>query len=118
VRETAFRISTLRLLAMPLDARFRLAFRLFEMNVDQADFVVRVFNQDTNQLISERRGATSTTPQGSLRFQPGFVQVTDLTSASADTTPSYLRLEVEPLTAGSAFWAYVSVTNNKSQQLL
>jgi hypothetical protein len=117
VRETAFRTSTFRLLDVPFDARFRLAFRLFEMNVDRADFVVRVFDQDTNQLISERRVATSTPPQGSLRFQPGFVQITDLTSSSADATPSHVRVEVEPLTAGSAFWAYVSVTNNESQQL-
>ncbi len=117
VRESAFRTSTLRLLDVPVDARFRSAFRLFEMNLDQADFVVRVFDQDTNQLISERPVATSTPPQGSLRFQPGFVQITDLIPSSADTTSSYVRVEVEPRTAGSAFWAYVSITNNDSQQL-
>ena len=118
VSESSFRTSTLHLLDVPSDARFRLLLRLFEMNLDRADFDVRVFDQATNMLLSEKRVTTSAEPQSSLRFRPGFVQIADLTSSAGTALQaSYLRLEIEPLTPGSAFWSYVSVTNNDSQQV-
>jgi len=54
IREDAFRTSTLRLLSVPLDARFRPLLRIYEMNLDTADFVVRVFDQGTGAKLSER----------------------------------------------------------------
>lgn len=118
VRESAFRTSTLHLLDVPADPRFRIRFRLFEMNLNRADFTVRVFDQATNALLSEQGVTTSTPPQGYLRFQPGFAEIADLTSSLGTApTPAHLRLEIEPLTAGSVFWSYVSVTNNDSQQV-
>lgn len=118
VRESAFRTSTLRLLQVPVDPRFRLLLRLFEMNLDQAEFAVRVFDQATNALLSEHRITTSTPPQGDLRFRPGFAQIADLTSSSGTASQStHLRVEIEPLTAGTAFWAYISITNNESQHV-
>lgn len=118
VRESAFRTATLNLLNVPVDRRYRVLFRLFEMNLDRADFAVRVFDQATNILLSDTRVTTSTSPQGTLRFRPGYVQITNLTpSLGIDSTPRQLRVEVEPLTAGSAFWSYVSATSNESQQV-
>ncbi|HEY6843063.1 MAG TPA: hypothetical protein VI391_02770 [Thermoanaerobaculia bacterium] len=115
VRESAFRTSTLELLDVPVDARFRYAFRLFEMNLDHAEFVVRVLDQTTDQTVSEEHLVTSTPAQGPLRFTPGFAEIVNVVSPSG--APSRIRVEVQPLTGGSAFWAYVSVTNNESQQL-
>ena len=89
------------------------------MNLDGAEFAVRVFDQSTNVLLSQEHLTTSTPPQGELRFQPGFAQIGVSAPSSGIATPQAerLRLEVEPLTSGSAFWAYVSVTNNDSQQV-
>ncbi|MEO6259689.1 MAG: hypothetical protein ABIP63_05035 [Thermoanaerobaculia bacterium] len=118
VRESAFRTSTLHLLNVSVDPRFRVLLRLFEMNLDRAEFSVRVFDQATNVLLSELRVTTSTPPQGYLRSRPGFAQIANLTpSLGIASQPMQLRVEVEPLTAGSAFWSYLSVTNNESQQV-
>jgi hypothetical protein len=115
VRENQFRSSTLRLLDVPSDARFRPALRLFEMNLDQASFTVRVLDQDTNAVLLERQVATSTPPQPITRFRPGFVEIRDIVPPGAQ--PTSLRIEIDPQTTGSAFWAYVAITNNDSQQV-
>lgn len=116
VRERAFRSSRVEILDVPSDPRFRSVLRLFEMNLDNAGFVVRVFDQATNVILLEKQVTTATPPQGVVRFQPGFAQVSDLT-AGASAANSNVRVEIRPLTAGVAFWAYVSVTNNESQQV-
>jgi hypothetical protein len=112
VRESSFRTSILEILDIPVDPRFRLVLRLFEMNLDRAAFAVRVYDHATNARLSSREVVTSTPPQGALRFQPGFAEITDL-----GTDAGNIRVEIEPLTNGAAFWSYVSVTNNDSQQV-
>ncbi|MDQ6800867.1 MAG: hypothetical protein M3041_08525, partial [Acidobacteriota bacterium] len=106
-----------RLLDVPTDARFRSVVRLFEMNLDHAEFTVRVIDPATNTLLSEQRVTTSTPPQGPLRFHPGLAQIPDPIAPLGTAKPESVRLEIEPLTGGSAFWAYVSITNNDSQQV-
>lgn len=111
VRETAFRTSTLQLINVPTDPHFRLALRLFEMNLDRADFTVRIYDQSTNTLLSTTQVTSVAPPQGSLRFAPGFAQIDNIGGAPA------VRVEIDPQTPGAAFWAYVSITNNDSQQI-
>src|SRR5450759_2183423 len=117
VREGSFRTSTLHIPDVPAEPRFRLLSRLFEMNLERADFTIGVFDQATNALVFQRQVTTSTPPQDALRFQPGFAQIVDLIPASTAPAPAYVRIEIEPLTKGCAFWSYVSVTNNESQQV-
>lgn len=116
VRESEFRTSTINLLNVPADSRFRLALRLFEMNLSQAKFDVRIFDQATNVLVSERVVATSTGGALPRGFTPGFAELDDVASGSTAQT-TQLRIEIEPLASGSASWAYVSITNNDSQQI-
>lgn len=85
------------------------------MNLDQAAFTVRIFDQSTNAVLSERQVTTSTPPQTGHRFQPGFFEIQDLVPAGAQ--PASLRIEIDPQTSGSAFWGYVAITNNDSQQV-
>src|SRR5947208_1572374 len=69
VRESEFRTSAANLLNVPVDPLFRLTFRIYEMNIDRADFTVRVFDQETGALLQTRTVTTTTTgPQGVLRF--------------------------------------------------
>lgn len=115
VRDRDLYTSTIHLLNIPTDARFRLALRVFEMNLDRAQFAVRIFDQATNSLLVARTVTTSlNVPPGG--FTPGFAEITDLLSGVA-APPSEIRLEIAPLTAGVASWAYVSITNNESQQI-
>lgn len=117
IREKFFRTSELRLVDVPAEPRFRLLLRLFEMNLDRAEFTLRVVNQETNEVLSETPLATIAPAHGPLRFQPGFAEVADLSSRFGEPKPAYVRVEIVPRTPGAAFWAYVSVTNNESQQV-
>lgn len=113
VRERALRSTTIHLLNVPTDSRFRTALRIFEMNLATADFRVHVFDQQSGAQLFEQVVTTTThgvTPQ---EFTPGFAEMSDLVSAGANP----IRVEIEPLSAGAAFWAYVSITNNDSQQI-
>lgn len=115
VRDRDLYTSTIHLLNVPTDARFRLALRVFEMNLDRAQFAVRIFDQTTNGLLATRLITTTlNVPPGG--FTPGFAEMTDLLSGVA-APPSEIRIEIEPLTAGESSWAYVSITNNESQQI-
>jgi hypothetical protein len=115
VRDRDLHSSTIHLLNIPTDARFRLALRVFEMNLDRAQFAVRIFDQTTNGLLAARNITTSlNVPPG--EFTPGFAEMPDLLSGVA-TPQSQIRVEIEPLTSGAASWAYVSITNNESQQI-
>jgi hypothetical protein len=115
IREKAFLTSNAHLLNVPTDTRFRLALRIFEMNLDRADFDVRVFDQSTNAVLSVRRVRT-VTPVSANGYTPGFVEVDDLLSG-VSSPPAQVRVVIAPITTGIAFWSYVSVTNNDSQQI-
>jgi hypothetical protein len=115
VRENDFHAGTIHLLNIPTDQRFRLALRIFEMNLAGADFNVRIFDQSTDTLLSQSDVSTtlSGVPQ---RFTPGFVEMDNLVNG-LPAVPAALRVEIEPITPGVAFWSYVSITNNDSQQI-
>lgn len=118
VRESALRTSTLSLLQIPVDARFRASLRVFELDLDRAEFAIRVIDQSTGALITEYRATTTTPAQGTFpRYTPGFAEIADITRGIADAGPGQLRIEIEPLTARSKFWAYVSITNNETQHV-
>ncbi len=116
VREKEFRTSTIHVLNIPTDARFRLAVRVFEMNLARADFSIRVLDQATDAVLSTRQvTAQNSDLEHRMSFAPGFVGLDDLLVGNP-APPAIIRVEIEPLTAGAAFWAYVSITNNDSQQ--
>lgn len=116
VRQEQFRTSTLHLLNIPVDARFRLTLRVYEMQERVADFRVRVYDQSTGDLAG-----TSTLrlemPAETGPYEPGYAQIGDLSAflSGAGPLPELFRVEIEPLTANSQFWAIVSITNNDTQ---
>ena len=119
VRERDFRTSATNLLSVPVESRFRLILRLYEMNLQTASFAVNVYDQATGNLL-QSRGVTiaSAKPQGFLRFVPTYGEITDLAQIAlqSPSAPSRLRISIEPRTPGSAFWGFVSVTNNETQE--
>jgi hypothetical protein len=72
-----------------------------------------VFDQATNALLTSTRVSTSTQPQGPERFTPGFVELDDF--AVPNGKP--VRVQIQSLNSNAAFWSYISVTNNDSQQV-
>jgi hypothetical protein len=117
VRARDFRTSAVNLLNVPVDPRFRLTLRLYEMDQEVADFAVRIYSGN-DLLRSETIQLTSPVPGFLEKLAPGYAQIGDLMGwIPASASPSVIRVEVEPLTAGSAFWTFISITNNDTQQL-
>lgn len=114
VREREFRDGTVHLLNVPADPRFRLALRVFEMNLAHADFAVRIIDATTNAVLAVVPMTTSTDGAEPRGFTPGFAELNQFVGGG-QLTP--VRVEIAPLTPGVAFWAYVSITNNDSQQI-
>jgi hypothetical protein len=116
VRERDFRTHAAHLLNVPTDARFRLTFRLYEMNLRDAAFTVRIYDQGSGSLLSSREVRLQPlTPQTRIVVEPGFLQLDVATLISQAAAPATIRFEVEPRTPGSAFWTFVSITNNETQ---
>ncbi|HEU4521109.1 MAG TPA: hypothetical protein VFT12_03840, partial [Thermoanaerobaculia bacterium] len=123
VRESDLHATTAHLTAVPLDGRFRLMLRVYEVLQREARFRVRVYP------FEEGIGATdpfmdfelvaSTPEEGTFRVTPAYAQRADIESLLLNPVPRprHLRIEVEPLTPGSFFWAFVSVTNNDTQRV-
>jgi hypothetical protein len=119
VRDKDFRTATTRLLNIPIDPLFRLTFRLYQMNSGAGDYTLRVFDEATSALLGSTVVHIVSPDVGSLQLEPGYLElggVTSLVPAGTNLPPA-IQIEVEPLTAGSAFWTFVSVTNNDTQQL-
>ncbi|HEX8152273.1 MAG TPA: hypothetical protein VF698_04060, partial [Thermoanaerobaculia bacterium] len=57
----------------------------------------------------------STAETGDFRSQAAYGEIPSLQALLPALSPSALRLEIEPLTPGSRYWAFVSVTNNDTQ---
>ena len=119
VRESSFRTSTTDLANIPVDPNFRVTLRLYEMNLDRADFLIMVYDHVRAKIHDYHLvRVTTSAPQGELRFEPGYLILDKLRPFdTASGSSSRVRIVIEPLSRGSAFWAFVSVTNNATQQV-
>ena len=121
VRQEQFRKSTTSLLNVPTDAQFRLTLRLYETNLKVSGFTIRLFDQSTNALLGSRDVVLSWhfEHHWRLMFEPPHVQIGDVTELlpAGTALPQTLRIEIEPRTPQSEFWAFVSITNNDTQHL-
>lgn len=123
VREKNLLTSTVQLHAVPLNDRFRVMLRVYDIGRSDSRFRVRIY---------EQAGGTSTTPPmreldlittldeiGEFKTKAAYAAYSDfhtLLEPPGGRPPS-LRVEVEPLTQGSRFWAFISITNNTTQHV-
>jgi len=125
VRETEFRTATLHLLNVPADPRFRLTLRIYEMDQAQSDFAVRVYDQAATTLLGGTTVHLSMPLAPDLPHltpvpvAPGYAQIGDLSTLlpAGAALPATLRFEIEPKTKDSAFWSFISITNNDTQHV-
>jgi len=117
-----FRDTTLSFVGARLEPGFRQALRLYALDgTRQSEVLVVAYDLATNvplywhiHTLTPLSGETNDSGQ-SLR--PAFNMECDLSRELPQMLDGRnVRVEIEPLTEGMKFWAFMSITNNKTQQ--
>jgi hypothetical protein len=122
IRSSEMKMTAGEILDIPRDSRFRLAFRLYGDKVERdSEIVVRFVNQTTNQ---KREMSYSILPQPSgippgepVTVPPLYREIPDFDLYPEMQNAQAIYIEIEPQTPGVRYWAFVSVTNNETQQI-
>lgn len=124
VRERDFRTGATELMNITLDPQFRVMLRVYDVDNVQdganTQVIVRRFvgQGGSNQLVDERTlDVKEIAARGEFPAFPGFASMSDVTADVATTSGAVMRVEIEPLTPGLRYWAFVSVTNNSTQDV-
>ena len=119
VRNSELRTRGFQLLNVPADARFRQHLRVYDLANTQSRFRVSIYENTTGtstaQPIHQTELAASTNDSGEFRVAPAYAEIASIQDLLGTSNAQSLRVEIEPLTAGSRFWAFISVTNNDTQ---
>src|SRR5215212_1739166 len=110
---------TAQLFNVPMtDPNFRMLLRVYEVAYSKASFIVRLYPEDTsNEAAVHTELLIATTPQtGVFRSEAAYAQLDlgDLLKLRS-VWPANVRIEIEPVTPGSRYWAFVSITSNQTQ---
>jgi hypothetical protein len=130
VREGEFRTGRLTLPNIPTGAGFRQVLRIYNLDGTRvAQVTVRVYSLDPANTSPFAARADPLLGQSLMSFQttgpnlnpifqgPGYIEVSDLNAFAAISGTERVRIEIEPVTTGLQFWAFVTVVNNDTQQL-
>lgn len=119
IREDDLLTRTSQLHNVPLDDRnFRLLLRVYDVTYGEALFVVRIYpaQEDASASIYGTTLTARTPRLGSFRSEAAYAEldITNLLNLRL-AWPEVARIEIQPMTPGSRYWAFVSVTNNETQ---
>lgn len=119
IREKDFRAGSIELLAVPVNDHFRLLLRIYDMTQSESKFRIRILEQHEGvdqKLVRTVELTGRSSDSEPFPLQPAYAQYTGLgEQLPAETTA--IRVAIEPLTTGSLYWAFVSVTNNDTQRV-
>lgn len=119
IRSTELRTSRIEMLDVPADPRTRVTLRILETSpIDSFFFRIRVFSEGEPGALTEVFRSASVPPAASspVPLTPGIIELSDFLNAPVNI--EHVRVEVEPLTRGSMFWAFISVTDKVTQDVL
>ena len=121
VRASEFRDKTIDIIGVRMEPGFRQSLRLYALDGTAYSAVdVRVYDLATNERVYQEVHwlmplTDQRTPDGRA-LAPAFNMECDLSKELPDLLDGRnVRLEVEPLTEGMKVWAFMSITNNKTQ---
>jgi hypothetical protein len=121
IRDSAALTGVANLLAIPTDDRFRATLRaydLFPTPGGDTTVRIRVYSMTDDALLGESILTLHIGSPTEFPHRPGFGLVTNLLEQFPGAAGKGLvRIEVQPLTAGLRYWAFVSVTNNDTQHV-
>ncbi len=126
-RDTEFRSTGFSLLNVPIEEGFRQTLRIYELDgtVREAQVHIRLYrsaapigqpNGTPDLLLGETTTDLAFQEPGIFGIEnPGYAQITDLSSIAPLGDAESLRIEIEPATEGLKLWAFVTVIHNESQ---
>jgi hypothetical protein len=119
IRQGEFLTQPSQLFNVPMNDHFRVLLRVYDTAQTTALFRLALYAQteaDEEPLYSAVVQAT-TAETGDFRTKAAYAQfdVTQLLDLDNVAWPESVRIEITPLTAGSRYWAFGSVTNNATQ---
>jgi hypothetical protein len=121
IRASEFRDTKIDIVGVRMEPGFRQSLRLYALDGTVYSAVnVRVFDFATDDLLYEEVHwlmplTAQRTPNGDA-LQPAFNMECDLSKELPELLDGRnVRVEVEPLSAGMKIWAFMSITNNKTQ---
>jgi hypothetical protein len=121
IRDTSALTGPANLLAIPTDDQFRATLRAYDLFPSPAgDPLVRlrVYSMTDDSLLGETDLALHSGSPTEYPLRPNYGLVTNLLQQfPAATGKGLVRIEVQPLTPGLRYWAFVSVTNNDTQHV-
>lgn len=119
VREKELQVSTIQLQAVPLSEQYRVNLRIYDLARSHSRFRVRIYEQtsgtSTPAPLREVELIATLDETDEFKTKAAYATYDDFTGFSV--RPESVRIEVEPLTAGSRYWAFVSITNNSTQRV-
>jgi hypothetical protein len=119
IRESELLRRESQLFNVPLtDPKFRVLLRVYDTAHTTSRFRMTLSAQaeGAQAQVHAEEITASTTQTGDFRTKAAYAQfdVTDLLRLEK-TWPAAVRITVEPLTAGSRYWTFASITNNETQ---
>jgi hypothetical protein len=122
VRTSEMKTTRGEILDIPRDPRFRLTFRLYADKVEhESELVVRFVNETTSENREMHFSISpmpDVIPPGEpITTPPLYREITDFDSYAELHDSERARIEIEPKSTGIRYWAFVSVTNNETQQI-
>jgi hypothetical protein len=123
VRQSAFSGTAVRILGVPSDSFNRATLRIYGSDPDVSGLVrVRVYSEPDRKLKTDTTYALVATQRfyktryvQSIATKPPAVEVGNVT---ADVNAPTVWIEVVPLTTNLSIWAFVSVTDNRTQEVV
>jgi len=119
VRESDFRAVKMQFIGVRIDSDFRQTIRIFGLDPQAHGQVnMNVYSLETSELlhscIHDLWPLSSDLTAEGLPKRPSFGMECDM-SEHIPTRGQKVRIELEPITPGLKYWAFISVTNNKTQ---
>jgi hypothetical protein len=119
VREAEMLDRTAQLFDVPLTPGFRVLLRVYDVAYSSSAFSVLVFPQAENEdqpVVYWGQIQATTAVGNEFRSKAAYGSL-DITSLLRETRqwPEKARIEIVPLTPGSRFWAFASITSNDTQ---
>jgi hypothetical protein len=115
----------LQLIDVGAGPRFRQTLRIYEPDATGASVRVRVWGDDGNETLLGDETIVLAVPaynqrddaNAGLPYSPGYAQLDFAAKFPSASQYPRLRIEVEPISDATRYWAFVSITNNETQHV-